>query len=442
MSEAPFLLTDIASSVGASQADRAVDGAMRALQTGTAPIEVIRAAARGAALHYDVGVGRPPMGLAALGAATNLFPFLEARLHPLPTLQAVVLAASEKKAAQPARPPALVNGEITHLGRSFLFAARDGNLPEAESIFLGMIREGVERRIAGDILFRAAAEDMGHGGLKLVVAVKLWQLARALHFRDARTILRPAVQFLVAGARDGSSYRAVLETLGKEWVDLEGLATGGRPLDAEGRGKASATLGTGDPAACVAGTLALLQDGFAASSLAETFSVEAAKGVLAAKEDARAAADGLLVAHAARFVISFTRSPDRLFALFQTALRLRSPASAIHRPLVQRRRGDRDEFARIVDALEARQSDAAVARTRSYLERGRPRDPLLGMLVEVACRDSAVGNEGLNVLLADACASETLASRAPEPAMALAKSIASSNADRTPYEAWSSLFAR
>src|SRR5213596_2158926 len=227
------LLTEVETAVGAYRSD-AVDAAVKAFRAKAPPLEVIRAAARAVATHYDRMSGVAPRSLAILGAAANLTSVMEPRFGALPTLQAVAYAAAEKKARTPAKPPRVASGEVTHLGRSFLFAVRAGDLTEAASIFLGMLDEGWERKMAGDMLFRAAVEDMGEAGRKFFLAVKAWQLARSLGFRDARTILRPAVQYLVKGPRDRTPYESIMTVLGKEWVDLEALAGGGRPLDDAG----------------------------------------------------------------------------------------------------------------------------------------------------------------------------------------------------------------
>src|SRR5881628_2651969 len=230
------LLTEVESAVGASRSD-AVDAAGKAFRANAPPLEVIRAAARGVASHYDGTSGVAPRSLAILGAAANITALMQPRFQALPVLQSIAYAASETKASTPAKTPRVVSGEVTHLGRSFLFAFRNGNVSEAESIFLGMVDEGWERKMAGDMLFRAALEDMGEGGRKLFLAVKSWQLARSLGFKEARTILRPAVEYLVTGPRDRTAFETILAVLGKEWVDLEALASGGRPLDDSGRGK-------------------------------------------------------------------------------------------------------------------------------------------------------------------------------------------------------------
>src|SRR5881397_1238467 len=123
-----------------------------------------------------------------------------------------------------------------------------------------------ERKMAGDMLFRAALEDMGEGGRKLFLSVKSWQLARSLGFKGARTILRPAVDYLVKGPRDRTAYETILAVLGKEWVDLEALSSGGRPLDEPGRKRMHLIASAPTDAACIDATLALLRDGYAASA--------------------------------------------------------------------------------------------------------------------------------------------------------------------------------
>src|SRR5881296_3055310 len=245
----PSLLTEVETAVGASRPE-AVDAAVKAFRAKAPPVELVRAAARGVALHYDRASGVAPRSLTILSAAANLTSVIEPRYQVLPVLQAIAYAASEKKPATPAKPPLIVSGEVTHLGRSFLFAVRAGDVAEAESIFLGMVDEGWERKMAGDMLFRAALEDMGEGGRKLFLAVKSWQLARSLGFKGARAILRPAVDYLVKGPRDRTAYETILGLLGKEWVDLEALASGGRPLDDSGRGKVATIASSSSDVGC------------------------------------------------------------------------------------------------------------------------------------------------------------------------------------------------
>src|SRR2546430_9420216 len=254
----PSILTEVETAVGTSRPE-AVEAAIRASRAKPQPLELVRAGAGGVALHYDRASGVAPRSLAILGAAANLTTVMKPRDQVLPVLQAIAYAASERKPAAPAKPPLIVSGEVTHLGRSFLFAVRADDVAEAESIFLGMVDEGWERKMAGDMLFRAALEDMGEGGRKLFLSVKSWQLARSLGFKGARTILRPAVDYLVKGPRDRTADETILAVLGKECVDLEALASGGRPLDDPGRKRMHLIASAPTDAACIDATLALLR---------------------------------------------------------------------------------------------------------------------------------------------------------------------------------------
>jgi hypothetical protein len=434
-------LAELESAVRHSKSDRTSAAALDAIRAKVPLTEVVRTAARAVASQYDGVSGVAPRSLVALSSALNLFPVMQPRFQPLPILQAVSFVATEKKLDAPAKPAAVVTGEITHLGRSFLFGVRDGNRTEAESIFLGMLAEGKERKMAGDMLFRAAIEDMGEGGRKLMVAVKSWQLARSFGFKEGRLLLRPAVQYLVSGPRERTAFETILAALGKEWVDLEALGSGGRPLDDGGRTKVRAIAAAPNPSSCIASTLALLRDGYAAVSIAEGLAVEAAKRVLAAKGYDLDSARAVMFTHAARFVLSFSRTSERLYALFQAALRVRSPEPSAITNSTSDAPGEGEELCHLAGEFDARKPAEAAARTRAYLSRGYSPSRLLDVLANYACRDSAVANGGINLIFADTCVSEFLASGLPEIPMALAKMIAASPKDQVAYNAWAPLLA-
>src|SRR2546425_2331515 len=434
------LLTGVEAAVGASRPE-AVDAAAKAFRAKAPPIEVIRASARAAATHYDRASGAAPRTLAILGAAAILPAVVQPRFQALPVLQPISFAASEKKASTPAKATLVVSGEVTHLGRSFLFAVREGDVAEAESIFLGMVDEGWERKMAGDMLFRAALEDMGEGGRKLFLAVKSWQLARSLGFKAARTILRPAVDYLVKGPRDRTAYESIVRVLGKEWVDLDALASGGRPLDDDGRTKVLSVTAAASESACIEAILALLREGYAATSVAEGLSVDAARRVVTSPGYDTEAARRLLFVHASRFGLSFSRTSERLYALFQAALRLRSPelSAPLAPPAAAASEGE--ELCHLAGEFDARKPREAAARVRAYVARGYSTSRMLDVLANYACRDAARANDGFNVLLADACTAEFLAVKAPAVPMALAKIIATSPKDQAAYESWAPLFS-
>src|SRR5256885_11292651 len=280
--------------------------------------------------------------------------------------------------------PLIVSGEVAHLGRSFLFAVRSGDVAEAESIFLGMVDEGWERKMAGDMLFRAALEDMGDGGRKLFLAVKSWQLARSLGFKEARTVLRPAVDYLVNGPRDRTAYESILRVLGQEWVGFDVLASGGRPLDDEGRAKVLAVTAAASESACIEAILALLREGYAATSVAEGLAVDGARRIVASPGYDTESARRLLFAHASRFVLSFSRTSERLYALFQAALRLRSPelSAPLAPPAAAASEGE--ELCHLAGEFDARKPREAAARVRAYLARGYSTPAILDLPVNHA----------------------------------------------------------
>ncbi len=435
-SRPPTPLEELASQVGVSDPARAVDAALRALQAKTPPIEVIRAAAVGVAPYLDPAAGQVPHGLVALASAAGLQGVLDSRALDIAILQAVSLTASAPKVPEPAKPPIVVSGEVSHLVRSALFAARRGDLAEAESLFLGIVEEGWERRMAGDALFRGAVEDLGDSGHKLIVAVQLWTLAQALGFRDARLLLRPAVRYLVRGERNRTAYERMLAVLGRERVDLETLASAARSVDDTARGKLATVVAAPSDEGCIGGLLSLLRDGVAPSFLLDGIVAEAAKRALVSEGYALETTHALMYAHAARFALTFSRTDERLYALFQAALRVRSPAPDMASVDASGSGGEGDVIGAISEDLEARRPSEAAAHVRAYLSRGFPAKRLLETLARFASMDSALANQGHNLALAETCAAEYAATKAPEVLMALAKLLAASPRDVSAAKGW------
>ncbi len=434
-------MADLELGFAASHPERAAEAALRAMRDGTRPLAVVESAARTFAGRYDAATGLPPHGLAALSAAACLADTLDADVLPLAVLQGVALAASEKKLAAPQPRPPTVSGEVTHVGRSALLAARAGAAAEAEPLFLGIIEDGWERRMAGDLLFRASLEDCGDAGHKLLVSVKAWQLARLLGFREARTVVRPAVQYLLRGERDRRLYGTTLAVLAKEGVDLATLASGERLLDDEGRMRLGTLLASSTDEASVTGLIGLLREGYEPASLASAVSVEAARRLLAAEGYHIELVHVLLFTRAARFVLEFSRTEERLYALFEAALRVRSPAPHLPSVSVSEGADDRAAAGSIAEDLRSRRSREVAARVRSYLSHGYPARPLIALLTRSAALDSSLANQGHNLILAEAALSEFAATAAPEFLMALAKSVAASPKDLTASTAWAAALA-
>lgn len=429
-------LAELELALASTRPDRAAEAGLRAMRAGVPPLEVLRTAARTFAARYDPGSGLVPHGLAALASAACVQGTMDRRDLPLAVLQAVALAASERKQAAPQRPAPTVSGEVTHLGRSALLAARAGAAADAEPLFLSLVEEGWERRMAGDLLFRASLEDCGENGHKLLVSVKAWQLARILGFRDARAIVRPAVQYLLHGERNRKPFEVALALLGKEGVDLAAVAAGGRPLDDDGRMRLATLLAASTDEGCLDALLTMLRDGYAATSLAEGVGVEAAKRLLAAEGYHIELVHVLLFARAARFALEFSRTDERLYALLEASLRVRSPAPHLPSVAVADANDEASARQRVAQALQDRRPREAAANVRHYLARGYPPRPLLASLVRAASLDSSLANQGHNLLLAETCVAEFAATRAPEFLMALAKSVAASPKDLKASAEW------
>src|SRR5438128_10370588 len=92
----PSLLTEVETAVGASRPE-AVDAAVKAFRAKAPPVELVRAAARGVALHYDRASGVAPRSLTILSAAANLTSVIEPRYQVLPAPQPTATPAPGRK---------------------------------------------------------------------------------------------------------------------------------------------------------------------------------------------------------------------------------------------------------------------------------------------------------------------------------------------------------
>src|SRR2546427_11305372 len=102
------LLTEVEAAVGASRPD-AVDASVKAFRANAPPLEVLRAAARGVATHYDRASRAAPRILAILGAAAKLISVMQPRFHARPVLQLVSYGAFEKKTSASSYRPRVVS---------------------------------------------------------------------------------------------------------------------------------------------------------------------------------------------------------------------------------------------------------------------------------------------------------------------------------------------
>ncbi len=284
---------------------------VRILEGGAEPVEVARTAAVAVAHHFAPSLP-PPHALPALSAALDL----AASSDPpeLPLVQACALAATEHRGEALAAAARVVAGDEVHLGRSFLLAVRTSDVGEADAIFSGLLREGEERRLAGDVLFQAATQDVAGGGHKLTFSVGSWRLARALGWRKGPALLRPAVHLLAGAPQDLAAYGATMREVGRSRMDLEIAARNVAPIDEVARNAFGIALGLGADRV-VQELIGGLRRGRAPAGYADLVARTAMEHLVA---DARAL-ETALFALAARFALGFSRTTAHVLAVLQAA---------------------------------------------------------------------------------------------------------------------------
>ena len=396
--------TDLADAIGSEDPDNALRAGLAAVDAKVAPIEIARAAALAYGESVDVAKGSPLPGFVGLTSSIRLSRHLAPGLQPLPVVRGLTLAAMDPKLPHSERRKRLkVSGEISHLTRSFEYAVRTGAFADAVSIFSGLLTEGKERVMAGDILFRVAAEDMVNGGQKLVYSVKAWQLASALRWRAGDVVMGPVIARVATGIQDPAPYKVLMAVWGREKVDI--AAMGGNAGAAEGaeRDAILKALRSASPEECAKDVIFSLKRGVALDALAQVAVREAALRVSAAAGAYDVGAiGGLVYADAARWVLRFSKTETRVLPLLQACLVLRSQAPK---------------------PAEVRAPPMGV------------RD--IETLVYQVCKGRPDGNLGPNLILADAAVDEASAytSGVKEGLGALARAIAQTPRDDTAWPA-------
>ena len=400
---APKWSADLAEAIRSEDGDTALSAGLAAVDAKVPPVEVARTAALAYGESVDVSKGSPLQGLVGLSSSVRLARHLAPRLQALPVLRALPLAAADGKLPPSERRRRVkVSGEISHLTRSFEYAVRTGAFADAVSIFSGLLTEGKERVMAGDILFRVAAEDMVDGGEKLVYAVKAWQLASALGWRGGDVVMGAGVARVATGIQDPSAYKTLMTVWGREKVDIAALGANAGPAEGAERDAILTGLRSASVEECAKGVILALKRGVALDALATVVVREAALRVAAAGAYDLPAIGGLVYADAARWVLRFSKTETRVLPILQACLVLRSQAP---RPTDVR-----------APPMGARDIET---------------------LVYQVCRDGPGGNLGHNLILADAAADEATAYQSPvkEGLGALARAIAQSARDETGWPA-------
>src|SRR3972149_6677871 len=204
--------------------------------------------------------------------------------------------------------------------------------------------------MAGDVLFRVAAEDMVMAGHKLIYAVKGWQLASALGWRAGDVVMGPAVARVATRIQDPTAFRTLMAAWGREKVDLAAVggdagpaggagrggvggeraalaAVGGNAGPAEGAERAAIreALRATTPDACAAGVVLALKRGVALDAIAGVAVEEAADRVAGLGSHDLVPVHGLIFADLARWGLAFSRTGSRAYPLLPAWLLLPSP---------------------------------------------------------------------------------------------------------------------
>jgi len=382
--------------------------------------EVARTAALAAARHFHPSLP-PPHGLPTLGAALEIAPQLDP--PALPLIQACGLAASEWRRGALARAKYAVSGDELHLARSFLEAVRTSQAEEADAIFSGLLREGDERRLAGDALFEACVQDSAGGGHKRMFAVGSWRLARALGWIRGPVILAPAVHLAVGPSRELSDHSMMLREVGRARLDVELAARNSLGIDQTARNAYAIALQAG-PERLVAELIAGLKRGRTLAGYADLVAATAAERTIANPESL----EPFLLSLATRFLIGFSRTSYRVLALL-TAGRVVAAAPGGEVPRASTIADPVAALNELELAVEGDDSHEAASLALGLAEAFEPQEVARVLLRQATLQD-AHGDGGHGLVLA-AWAID-LAAVAPGPALAaLAAHLARTPKSRT-----------
>ena len=435
--------TELTSAIHAEDADAAMRAGLAAVGAKVAPTEIARSATLAYAESVDAAPGAPLRGLLALSSAVRLARHLSPRQQSLPVLRAVALAALDGKLPASERPRRVkVSGEISHLTRSFEYAIRTGDFADATSIFSGLLMEGKERVMAGDILFRVVAEDMVGGGHKLVYAVRAWRLASALGWRRGDVLMGPVIARVATGIQDDAAYKTLMGIWGKEKVDIAALGSNAGPAEGAERDAILAALRAASPEECAKGVILALKRGVALDALVSFVVREAAVRVASSGTYDLAAIGALVYADAARWVLKFSKTESRVLPVLQACLLLRSPPTRRAELRTLTMANEAAILRDITSDIEASKDLEAAELAHTFLVKGASMKGLIELLIYELCKEGPAGNLGYNLTLADAAVEEATAYPSPiiQAPVALARALAQSPKDRSGWPALEKIF--
>lgn len=421
--------------VESGRPDDAANAAAAALAANVPLLDLARAAAHAGAATVDLSHGLLPHGLMTLSSSLRVVPHLREPLRALPVLQGIVSIAADPKIAPTAPSRSRIEGEPTQLGDSFRAAVRAGNADDAERTFAGFLRKGRERRIAGHLLFRTAFEDMADGGHRILFAVHAWQLARAFRWSDPLPVLRPCLHYVAHGQPDRASFDASWRLASRAMLDREAVSAQHRSLAVDEIAALRSTLAEGAGTG-VHGVIERLKAGAGPSAVADTLAGFAAERVASMPQPDFPALHAYQLAAAARFVVGYSRSEERIGALFQAAHALGGSVPAAYGIGDVPRDAEESSVASIERSITARSPEDAIRLVRAYLRRGSGADRLLGSLAHAASRSDARATTGHTLQVADVALTAFAGTNDPVHLDALVNALARAPRNETLPESW------
>jgi len=338
----------------------------------------------------------------ALGAAAGLTPLMR-RDQLLPLAQSAWYLARSPRRTAPA-PPGRILGEEVHLSKSLLTAIQESRAGDAERLLHGLLRNR-ERVQVGDLFFQGAAEDNAVGGHKLVAATLGWILARQIGWRNSpMLVLRPAIRAVASPPRDTDSWVAVSRSLGSAMLDLDRVSrqSGALPNELMAVEK---TFGGEDRTAAAKAAVAALSSGAGADGLLDVVSRHLSRAILGGGGDA--AVHAFTFAHAARFVLHFSKSSHRVLPALQAAVLAAAVKSAPPILPAPATIGDRGAaLNEMTLAIDMGDTAEVLGLLQGYLASGGNPEDLVATLAREAAKEDAHATGGHSLIYAHAALQE------------------------------------
>jgi hypothetical protein len=394
--------------------------ALAVLTATTSLADSVREIAHAAAPRVDVD--HPPVPAhvhpwQALGAAASLSTLLR-RDALLPVAQAAWYLTLAPRIGAHREHEARVVGEEVHLAKSLLLEIRAGNATAATRLFNGLLSRK-ERTLLGDMFFQGAAEDSASSGHKLPIAVLGWLLARHVGWsRLPALTMWPAVHHVAMPPKDASVFAVVAHAVGKGALDLETASRHLGHVRGETAALRAALRGERAEEAAGAAVVALKSGAGGDAILDEVSRHLSAAGV---GGDAESALHALSFAHAARFVLGFSKSGHRLLpAIAAAAVASGVRASDPDWPGAARVQDRAAALNELGLAVEMGDRDEALSLLRGLLDSGVDPDELVSSLAREASKEDAHATGGHSLIFAHAAIQEYRHSNSPDRWMALA----------------------